>query len=100
MPGTGLTREYPPLLRLVLTWPPLLRRLGVRVENGVTSGADMARLILAPELEGVSGQYFQGIQQVRSSRASYEASKALDLWQTSMELVGLDPRPSMLVASS
>jgi light-dependent protochlorophyllide reductase len=91
VPGTGLTRDYSPLLRLVLTWPPLLRLAGVRVEDAATSGADMARLILDPALEGVSGRYFRGKREAASSKDSYDEGKALDLWGTSAELVALRP---------
>lgn len=95
VPGTGLTRDYSPLLRLVLTWPPLLRLAGVRVESVITSGANMARLVLDPELEGVSGKYFRGTKEVASSKASYETRPAVDLWETSAELVALPSRVTL-----
>ena len=73
----------------MLTWPPLLRLAGVRVEDAATSGADMARLILDPALEGVSGRYYRGKREAASSKDSYDEGKALDLWGTSAELVAL-----------
>jgi retinol dehydrogenase-14 len=44
-------------------------------------------LATAPEVEGVSGQYFVRRRPVRSSPASYDVQAAQRLWQVSAELV-------------
>ena len=51
---------------------------------------DLARLVADPELAGVSGRYFEGEKEVRSSVLSYDRENAAELWETSAELVGLD----------
>jgi light-dependent protochlorophyllide reductase len=89
VPGTGLTRDYPAFLRSIASASWLMRLLGVRVETVIDSGAHMAQLILDPQLEAVSGQYFQGLQLARSSKESYSQDKALELWQASSEMTGL-----------
>ncbi|MEE9168232.1 MAG: hypothetical protein V3U73_00620 [bacterium] len=44
----------------------------------------------SPELEGVSGKYFNRIIESRSSPASYDETTAEQLWEKSAELCGLD----------
>jgi len=43
----------------------------------------------SPEVEGVSGSYFENMEAVRSSRASYDSQAARRLWEISEELTGL-----------
>ena len=87
MPGSGLARDYSPAQRLA--WRVLMPAL--RVLPGVNStrrsGADLARLVADPALDGVSGAYFAGTRRIRSSRESYDEAKAADLWQLSERLV-------------
>ena len=46
-------------------------------------------LASSPEVEGVSGKYFDRCRPVTSSQASYDAAAAARLWDLSAELVGL-----------
>lgn len=46
-------------------------------------------LASAPELEGVTGKYFENKRETRSSEASYDAAIAARLWQISADLTGL-----------
>ena len=41
----------------------------------------MARLALSKDVEGVSGVYFEGVEQIKSSDASYDEKKQDDLWE-------------------
>jgi hypothetical protein len=96
MPGTGLARDYTPFMKFVWNYAlPALRFIpGV---NGVSkSGADLARLVLDPELEGVSGQYFVGRKSVPSSKDSYDERKAAELWESSVSMVHLKPEDTIL----
>ncbi|MHC9295873.1 SDR family NAD(P)-dependent oxidoreductase [Mycobacterium sp. LTG2003] len=87
MPGSGLARDYSPAQRLA--WRALMPAL--RVLPGVNStrrsGANLAKLVADPALDGVTGAYFAGTRQIRSSRESYDEAKAIDLWQLSDRLV-------------
>ena len=49
----------------------------------------LARLVLDPALASVSGRYFEGLNEIRSSEESYHEAKAASLWEQSAELVGL-----------
>jgi len=96
MPGTGLARDYSPFMKFVWNYAlPALRFIpGV---NGVSkSGADLARLLLDPELEGVSGKYFVGRKSVQSSKESYDERKAAELWESSVSMVHLTPEETIL----
>lgn len=88
-PGTGLTRDYPLALRLLFS-RPMLSLLQVRNYTVEVSGSAMARLVLDPALENTSGSYFHVHNPLRSSRDSYDKSMALDLWNTSLALTGLE----------
>jgi NAD(P)-dependent dehydrogenase (short-subunit alcohol dehydrogenase family) len=96
MPGTGLARDYRPLQKFL--WNFVLP--GLRFIPGVNStsksGADLARLVLDQELEGVSGKYFVGRRSVPSSKASYDERKAAELWESSVEMVRLKPEETIL----
>ena len=88
MPGTGLARDYPRAQRLA--WRLLLPALTLGSRNVHTprqSARALARLVSDPELERESGKYWSEAKQSRSSEESYDAAKALELWNTSMELL-------------
>ena len=96
MPGTGLARDYGPFQKFLWNFAlPALRFIpGV---NGIgKSGADLARLVLDPQLEGVSGQYFVGRKSVPSSKDSYDERKAAELWESSVSMVHLKPEETIL----
>ena len=105
MPGTGLTRDYGPGARFVVNrilprLVPLLGVFGVNVNSTESSGKNLARLVLDPKLEGVSGRYFEGEKEIRSSEMSYDRTNAADLWETSTELVRLRPEETPLRSAS
>lgn len=60
--------------------------LGIVTSTPKRSGGAMARLILDPKLENVSGKYFQIYEERPSSEESYNQEKAKELWESSMEL--------------
>lgn len=90
MPGSGLARGYSPALRLA--WRLLMPALRVlpNVNSARRSGANLAALVTDPDLADVTGAYFEGTRRIPSSRDSYDAGKAADLWQTSERLVSAD----------
>lgn len=95
MPGTGLAREYPALLRWL--WlhvlphiVPLLRLLiSPNVHTVEESAAALTRLIVDPALASTTGKYFEGMREIRSSDASYDGVRAAELWHGSLTLTGL-----------
>ncbi|WP_406278456.1 SDR family NAD(P)-dependent oxidoreductase [Nocardia sp. NBC_00881] len=90
MPGTGLGRDY----RGIQGWawrnllPSLTVVPGLNIHTPRRSATALARLILDPELEGITGRYFSGRRRIASSADSYDRKKATDLWTTSNKLVG------------
>jgi light-dependent protochlorophyllide reductase len=87
MPGSGLARDYPPLQRLA--WRYLLPALRVLpgVRSTRTSGRYLAALTGDARFDGVTGKYFAGRKPIRSSAESYDQAKAVDLWETSEQLL-------------
>lgn len=87
MPGSGLAREYGPVLRFA--WhkvmpkiTPLLKVLYTpNIHKPSESGASLARYAISDKLAGVSGKYFEGEVEIKSSPPSYDEKKWDDLWQ-------------------
>jgi NAD(P)-dependent dehydrogenase (short-subunit alcohol dehydrogenase family) len=91
MPGTGLARDYGTLSRIAWRFVlPALRPLAPGVSTPERSGRALARLVLDPHLEAVSGRYYRGREEARSSDESYDLRMAERLWDGSAALVGLD----------
>lgn len=95
MPGTGLARDYAPVVRWmwenVLPRVPALARMmfGAAPNPVPLSGANLARLACDPAWEGVTSKYIQGTQAIPSSKASYDEGHARELWESSKTLVRL-----------
>lgn len=87
MPGTGLADDMPAAARLV--WRTVAKLLlplpGVNTPR--TSGADLAHLVTAPELAGVTGAYFVRRSPAGSSLASHDAEAANMLYRDSLGLI-------------
>jgi NAD(P)-dependent dehydrogenase (short-subunit alcohol dehydrogenase family) len=94
MPGSGLARDYSAWQRFA--WRFVLPALRVLpwVRSARQSGRDLAALASYPQLAGVTGRYFFGRKEIRSSDESYDRVKAVALWEGSAQLVnGTDPSP-------
>ena len=104
VPGSGLAREYAAPLRFV--WdrvlPGLARVLSPMVASinpADKAGGALARLVLDPDLERVSGKYFPSHTRWReeaSSAASYDLERARALWDASVGMVRLTREESPL----
>lgn len=87
MPGSGLARDYSRLGRLV--WRYLFPALRVlpNVNSTRASGRNLAALVNDARFDGVSGRYFEGRREIKSSVDSYDRDMARDLWETSEALM-------------
>jgi retinol dehydrogenase 14 len=93
MTRTGFGAEdQQPLWKLVA---PLVRPFMRSPERGAVLPV---RLASSAELHGVTGKYFAGDGQRRSSGMSYDRDTAARLWRVSAELVGLPAAHDPLVA--
>ncbi|OTB15248.1 hypothetical protein K445DRAFT_366970 [Daldinia sp. EC12] len=96
MPGSGLTREYPAILRFI--WNhilpriiPLLRLIFIpNVHHPRESAASLARLAVGSDVEGESAKYFEGRKPIKSSKESYEEAKQDDIWQWTVNYLAKD----------
>lgn len=101
MPGTGLARNYRAGERLLWNHVlPVLRFFIPNVNTPQKSGQALARLLLDPGLESISGKYFEGFKEIRSSRDSYNTAYADELWQTSIELSALTSKENFFTVTS
>jgi retinol dehydrogenase 12 len=68
----------------------LIFRLSHLVAVSPEKGAEtILYLAASPEVEGVTGKYFDQCKEVRSSAASYDLQTAQRLWAVSLEMTGL-----------
>jgi NAD(P)-dependent dehydrogenase (short-subunit alcohol dehydrogenase family) len=107
VPGSGLAREYPPVLRFL--WDRVLPGLAsalTPVVPGIStqrkSGCALARMVWDPELGRLSGKYFPSHKRWReapSSEDSRDPARARALWEESVRMTGLTPAESPLVTT-
>ncbi len=74
---------------------PVLRVLLGHVATPAQSGHSLARLVLDPALRNQGGRFFEGAREIRSSLESYDEAKAVELWEGSAELVGVNKSSSL-----
>jgi NAD(P)-dependent dehydrogenase (short-subunit alcohol dehydrogenase family) len=95
MPGTGLARRYPPVMRFL--WNTVMRAVGLVMPSASTasrSGASLAWLMTAPGLAGTTGRYFDFRR--RELTGWFGASRtdwADELYTTSLSLCGIADDP-------
>ncbi|KAL4934670.1 uncharacterized protein BDV17DRAFT_249904 [Aspergillus undulatus] len=97
VPGTGLAREYTPVMRFL--WLrvlprvlPLLRVLvSPNIHTAEESGGALAWLAADEKVQGVSGAYFEGRKGIKSSEDSYDRAKQEDLWEWTVRNVAKGP---------
>jgi NAD(P)-dependent dehydrogenase (short-subunit alcohol dehydrogenase family) len=91
VPGTGLAREASPILRAVWIYVlpnilPVLRCLiSPNIHTARESGANLARLAVGDDVKGVSGVYYEGSKEIKSSKDSYDKAKQDDLWEWTLK---------------
>ena len=81
--ATNFFRDIPRALRLVMA---PIRPFMLSAEKGADT---VLYLAAAPEVAGVTGEYFVKRKSVRSSKASYDTELARRLWDVSADLAGL-----------
>jgi retinol dehydrogenase 14 len=85
-PGVVRTRFGIEAGRLVEVGSVLIRPFEISATRGARTSIYLAS---SPEVEGVTGKYFAGMRQRRSSSRSYDVDLARRLWEVSAELTGL-----------
>jgi NAD(P)-dependent dehydrogenase (short-subunit alcohol dehydrogenase family) len=104
VPGSGLARDYSPVLRFV--WDRVLPGAALVLTHVVPTvnpapkaGRALARLVLDPAFARISGKYFPSHARWReapSSDASYETDRARALWDESVRMTNLTAEESPL----
>jgi len=89
MPGTGLAQTYPPLIRFAWHYIlPVLALFQRNVNTPAKSGKRLAQLAAGSEGDA-TGKYFSDGHETRSSDASLDNAKALELWNSSADMTML-----------
>ena len=97
MPGTGFLREVPEFIRNILTG---IIKMVEPLVDGISlpeqSGRELFHLVTDDRLNGQSALYFDGDKAISSSADSYNRAFQRDLWETSVELSGLQASETIL----
>ena len=89
MPGTGLAQTYPPVIRFAWHYVlPVLALFQRNVNTPAKSGKRLAQLAAGSEGDA-TGKYFSDGHETRSSDASFDRAKALELWKSSADMTHL-----------
>ncbi len=89
-PGTRLTRSWPSIIQRLWeskTLHSVARCFGAKISTVEKSGRSMAGLVMDPRLQGVSGKYFQVLNERNPQDIKCDRRLAKKLWDESAELV-------------
>lgn len=87
-PGVVATRMLADYMGIPRAGAALARTFGARPEEGAETSIYLAS---SPEVESVTGKYFERKQPTASSRASHDEAAARRLWEVSERLTGFAP---------
>jgi NAD(P)-dependent dehydrogenase (short-subunit alcohol dehydrogenase family) len=85
-PGVIATKLLADYMGVPFVGRALASTFGASPEKGAETTIFLAT---APEVEGVTGKYFEGKRERRSSRESYDEAAARRLWEVSEQLTGM-----------
>lgn len=90
MPGTGFSRTFPaPAKFFVAHILPYFNRIRKNAHSARQSGESLAHLVLDRKYDGITHKFFRGLNEVPSSKLSYNQKNQEDLWKSSVELTKL-----------
>lgn len=97
MPGTGLARQVNPAAFFIWKYiMPVMTLLPINANTPKKSGKALAALVTSPRFNNITGKYFEGTKEIKSSKLSYSKENAQDLWNTSIDLVKLSKDETIL----
>jgi NAD(P)-dependent dehydrogenase (short-subunit alcohol dehydrogenase family) len=97
MPGTGLARQFNPAAFFVWKYiMPIMTLLPINANTPQKSGKALAALVTSPLFNNITGKYFEGMKEIKSSKLSYGKENSQDLWRTSADLVKLSKDETIL----
>jgi NAD(P)-dependent dehydrogenase (short-subunit alcohol dehydrogenase family) len=90
-PGVIATKLLADYMNVPLVGGAIARTFGASAEKGADTSVYLAA---SPEVEGVTGRYFVGQRETRSSLASYDEALQRRLWEESARLTSLAAAPA------
>ena len=89
VPTTQGGRDMNPIMKKIMMSGWFVKFMGSHVSNEEEAARALSGLLSEPQYSGVSGKYFDGFKEIRSSVESRDESKAKIVWQQSVRLAGL-----------
>lgn len=97
VPGTGLARDYGPIMKFVADYVlKILILFHPNVHTAKKSGSRLANLAYGNRYLNAQGKYFEGEKEIRSSEDSYNQDYQQELWRSSIELLNVDQRDTIV----
>jgi len=97
MPGTGLARDYPGFMQF--GWNvilPIFKGFMKNAHSSAESGTALAELMINPKYSQITAKYYNLLKEIPSSKESYDTERQLDLWNTSLRLINIQPSETIL----
>lgn len=96
VPGTGLAKNYPPVLKFIADKVfKIMLLFHPNVHTATVSGKRLANLAFGEQYTHAKGKYFEGEKEITSSEDSYNKTYQAELWHSSMELLGVNPEDAL-----
>ena len=74
----------------------MVTEAGIQPQGTAEEGADaILRLATSPDLEGLSGRFFDGVRESRALDAAYDPAARRKLRRLTLELVGLSAQEAL-----
>jgi hypothetical protein len=92
VPTTQAGRDMPVVLKAIMTSSWFVRFMGSHLSTEGEAARALGRLVVSAELDGKSGLYFDGFEQILPSLESRDPEKARSVWEQSIALTRTHPR--------
>ncbi len=89
VPTTQAGRGMNPVMKRLISARWFVNFMGSHLATEEEAGQALGDLLVSAKYSGVSGKYFDGLKEVRSSVESRDERKARAVWEQSAELAGL-----------
>lgn len=96
VPGTGLARNYSPVLKWISKYVFKVLLLLPNVNTASVSGKRLAELAVSDKHKSAKGKYFEGAKEIPSSVDSYNQEYQKMLWQGSIKLLDIQPQETII----
>jgi len=89
VPTTQAGRDMNPIMKKIMTSRWFVNFMGSHLETEDDAARALGSLVVEAKYSSVSGKYFDGFDEIPSSKESRDKAKAKAVWEQSVQLAGL-----------